>query len=86
LVEKLSSCAVENFYPDDWHSYAKLLPAARHTIGKAVTQDIERHNLNFRTHVKRLHRRTICFAKSAEMHATVIKLYVNHANAAQHKL
>ncbi|MCA1556834.1 MAG: IS1 family transposase [Acidobacteria bacterium] len=35
--------------------------------------------------MKRLRRRTICFSKSAEMHAAVIKLY-NHMNAYQHKL
>ena len=51
---------------------------ARHTISKAETLNIERHNLNFRTHLKRLHRRTICFSKSSEMHAAVIKLYVHH--------
>ena len=86
LSDKLAACAVENFYTDDWQSYAKILPAERHTISKAETLNIERHNLNFRTHLKRLHRRTICFSKSDEMHAAVIKLYVNHVNAAQHKL
>lgn len=86
LAEKLSGCAVENFYTDDWQSYRKTLPPERHTISKAETLNIERHNLNFRTHLKRLHRRTICFSKSDEMHAAVIKLYVNHVNAYQHKL
>jgi IS1 family transposase/transposase-like protein len=86
LVEKLSGCAVERFYTDDWQSYAKTLPPEQHTVSKAETLNIERHNLNFRTHLKRLHRRTICFSKSDEMHAAVIKLYVNHANAYQHKL
>ena len=86
LNDKLAGCAVEHFYTDDWQSYAKILPGERHTISKAETLNIERHNLNFRTHLKRLHRRTICFSKSAEMHAAVIKLYVNHVNAYQHKL
>lgn len=86
LKGQLAACAVENFYTDDWQSYAKLLPAEQQTISKAETLNIERHNLNFRTHLKRLHRRTICFSKSAEMHAAVIKLYVNHVNAYQHKL
>ncbi len=86
LVEKLDSCQVANYYTDDWQSYRKTLDPERHHIGKDGTQDIERHNLNFRTHVKRLHRRTICFSKSAEMHAAVIKLYVNYLNAWQHKL
>ncbi len=86
LSDKLAGCTVENFHTDDWQSYAKMLPAERHTISKAETLNIERHNLNFRTHLKRLHRRTICFSKSSEMHAAVIKLYVNHVNAYQHKL
>lgn len=86
LVAKLSGCAVENFDTDDWQSYAKMLPREQHTSSKAETRHIERHNLNFRTHLKRLHRRTICFSKSDEMHAAVIKLYVNHVNASQHKL
>lgn len=86
LAGKLAGCAVGHFYTDDWQSYAKTLPAERHTISKAETLNIERHNLNFRTHLKRLHRRTICFSKSDEMHAAVIKLYVSHVNASQHKL
>ncbi len=86
LRSKLAGCTVTHFYTDDWQSYAKTLPAARHTISKAETLNIERHNLNFRTHLKRLHRRTICFSKSAEMHAAVIKLYVQHVNDSQHKL
>ncbi len=86
LVAKLAGCRVAQFYTDDWQSYTKLLPAARHINSKAETLNIELHNLNFRTHLKRLHRRTICFSKSDEMHAAVIKLYVSHANAGQHKL
>jgi len=85
-VDKLAACAVEQFYTDDWQSYEKRLPAARHPFSKAETQDIERHNLNFRTHSKRLQRKTIYFSKSDERHAAVIKLYANHANAVQHKI
>jgi IS1 family transposase len=48
---------------EDKQAYAKLLPAKRHQVGKAGTRHIERHNLNFRTHVKRLQRRTICYSK-----------------------
>jgi insertion element IS1 protein InsB len=69
---KLAGCTVENFYTDDWQPYAKMLPAERHTISQSETLNLERHNLNFRTHLKRLHRRTICFSKSSEMHAGVM--------------
>ncbi len=41
---------------DDWKSYSKMLPPSRHRISKKVTQRIERQNLNFRTHIKRLNR------------------------------
>src|SRR5262245_18010942 len=45
---------------------------------------IERHNLNFRTRLKRLQRHTIGYSKSAVMHDAVIKLYVHHSNAGHH--
>ncbi|MGR0482402.1 MAG: IS1 family transposase [Candidatus Electronema sp. V4] len=41
----------------------KYIPPSKHVIGKADTWRIERRNLNFRTHIKRLSRRTICFSK-----------------------
>ena len=83
LLEKLAECRITRFYSDDWESYQKLIPSYRHWIGKMGTQRIERQNLNFRTHLKRLQRRTICFSKSEEMHNAVIKLYINHSNARQ---
>ena len=83
LGQKLASCQVRGFYTDDWKSYAKVLPTKRHHIGKDGTQRIERKNLNFRTHLKRMQRKTICFSKSAEMHKNVIKLYINALNSKQ---
>ena len=81
LLDNLAECRITRFYTDDWESYQKLIPSYRHWIGKRGTQRIERQNLNFRTHLKRLQRRTICFSKSEEMHKAVIKLYINHSNA-----
>ena len=84
LCDKLNHCQVKNFYTDDWQSYAKSLDPKRHHIGKQGTQNIERKNLNFRTHIKRLQRKTICFSKSFEMHYNVLKLYIHALNANQH--
>jgi insertion element IS1 protein InsB len=53
------------------------LPAGQHEVGKNNTQKIERKNLNLRTWVKRLTRKTICFSKSDLMHDTVIGLLIN---------
>lgn len=84
LIEKLSDCQVWRYCTDAWESYEKLLPTTHHWIGKALTQNIERQNLNFRTHLKRLQRKTICFSKSEVMHDTVLKLYIHHCNRHPH--
>jgi insertion element IS1 protein InsB len=86
LLQQLAGCQVSRYYTDDWQSYKKLLPAKQHQVGKEQTRHIERHNLNFRTHLKRLQRRTICYSKSPEMHDAVLKLYIEHSNAGHHHL
>ncbi|MDR1582354.1 MAG: IS1 family transposase, partial [Prevotellaceae bacterium] len=39
------------------------------------TWKIERKNLNFRTHLKRLNRKTVCFSKNEQIHDNVIGMY-----------
>jgi len=63
-------------YTDDWGSYQKYIPPQMHQIGKNKTWKIERKNLNFRTHLKRLNRRSICFSKNETIHDNVIGLYI----------
>jgi insertion element IS1 protein InsB len=84
LLQKLAGCRITRYLTDKWQSYAKFLPARRHRTGKEGTSSIERHNLNFRTRLKRLQRHTICYSKSAVMHDAVIKLFVYHSNADHH--
>ncbi len=81
LLSKVSGVQVTRFYTDNWESYQNLIPEIRHWIGKTGTQRIERQNLNFRTHLKRLQRRTICFSKSKKMLEAVVKLYVHQINS-----
>ena len=76
LMEKLRVFPIRYYYTDNWQSYAKCIPPAQHRIGKDNTWKIERTNLNFRTHLKRLHRKTICFSKKDTMHDKVIGLYI----------
>ena len=45
--------------------------------GKKNTQKIERKHLTFRTRLKRLARKTICFSKSLHMHKIMIGLLIN---------
>jgi IS1 family transposase len=65
------------YYTDDWGAYERHLDPETHEIGKTNTQKIERKNLNFRTWIKRLARRTICFSKLEKMHDIVIGLLIN---------
>jgi len=84
LCQKLAPCDVLEFYTDQWKSYSKFIDPQFHFIGKTGTQNIERKNLNFRTHLKRLQRKTIGFSKSTQMHYNVLKLYIHALNSKQH--
>ena len=76
LLEYLENIPIDCYYTDDWGAYARNLPEAHHYIGKDRTWKIERKNLNFRTHLKRLNRKTICYSKSEEVHDKVIGMYI----------
>jgi insertion element IS1 protein InsB len=68
---------IKRYYTDDWGAYERHLLTDQHEVGKKNTQKIERKNLNLRTWIKRLTRKTICFSKSEIMHDTVIGLLIN---------
>lgn len=53
LLKKLAGARVNRFHTDKWESYRKLLPRKKHAIDKEGTRNIERRNLNCRTHIKR---------------------------------
>ena len=72
LLALLSQFNIAFYMTDAWPVYRTLLASTSHVISKKYTQRIERHNLNLRTHLKRLARRTICFSKSEEMHDKII--------------
>jgi IS1 family transposase len=83
LMKQMSRCQVSCFHTDGWPSYRRVLPQTRHKVSKGGTLQIERHNFNFRTRLKRLQRRTICFSRSEELHDAVIKLFVHHSSTSQ---
>ncbi len=64
-------------FTDDWGAYQRLLLYQhRQIIGKDNTWKIERKNLSFRTHIKRLNRKIICFSKNEQIHDNVIGMYI----------
>ena len=77
LKAMLDPFGIKRYYTDDWGSYERNLETEKHEVGKQKTQKIERKNLNFRTWIKRLTRKTICFSKKENMHDTVIGLLIN---------
>lgn len=77
LKALLEPFGIRRYYTDDWGAYERHLDADKHEVGKRNTQKIERKNLNFRTWIKRLVRKTICFSKQELMHDTVIGLLIN---------
>jgi insertion element IS1 protein InsB len=64
------------YFTDDWGAYKRYLPENKHYIGKDMTWKIERKNLNFRTHIKRLNRKTICYSKNEQIHDNVTGMYI----------
>jgi insertion element IS1 protein InsB len=77
LKRLLEPFGITRFYTDDWGAYQRHLEAEKHKIGKQNTQKIERKHLTWRTRIKRLARKTICFSKKVHMHDIVIGLFVN---------
>jgi len=77
LKALLDPFGISHYYTDDWGAYSRHLGDNQHEVGKRNTQKIERKNLNLRTWIKRLTRKTICFSKLEVMHDTVIGLLIN---------
>jgi insertion element IS1 protein InsB len=77
LKALLEPFGITRYYTDSWGAYERNLPPAVHSPGKRNTQQIERKPLTFRTRIKRLVRKTICFSKSIEIPDIVIGLFIN---------
>ncbi len=76
ILALLSKFNIAFYMTDAWPVYRTKLSSVNHVVSKKYTQRIERHNLNLRTHLKRLTRRTICFSRSVELHEKVIGAFI----------
>ena len=54
----------KRIYTDRLNIYPSLIPKEIHKRFQYCTNRIERMNLNLRTHIKRLSRKTICFSRN----------------------
>lgn len=78
LKKLLAPFGINKFYTDYYTPYFKGIKTQQHFPGKRNTQKVERKFLTFRTRIKRLARKSICFSKSEFMHDTVIGMFINH--------
>ena len=77
---------ISHIYTDNNFSYQEVIPRNILKIGKQNTQKIERKHLTFRSRLKRLARKTICYYKSLEMHTILLGLLINLTEFSLHKL
>ena len=68
---------IRTIYSDDNYVYHDIIPKDVLQTGKKNTQKIERKHLTFRTRLKRLARKTICYSKSLIMHKIMLSLLIN---------
>ncbi|MDR2531607.1 MAG: IS1 family transposase [Oscillospiraceae bacterium] len=64
-------------YSDNNWAYHDVIPRSILKTGKRNTQKIERKHLIFRTRLKRLARKAICYSKTMEMHIVMVSLLIN---------
>jgi IS1 family transposase len=75
LIDKVLLLNPARIYTDRLNIYPSLIPQEIHKRFQYCTNRIERMNLNLRTHIKRLSRKTICFSKNQEYLEAHLKIY-----------
>ena len=80
LFVKLKALNIDLFLTDEWEAFKVVLPKKKHWVGKQYTKAIEGINTFFRTRVRRLMRRTVCFSKKLLYHYSMIKIIIYHRN------
>lgn len=75
ITSKLELSHARKIFTDGLFMYEYLLPKPIHCCSPVSINRIERMNLNLRTHLKRLNRRTICFTRSVIMLSACLKIY-----------
>lgn len=80
LLKKLQDIAVNFYCTDNWKAFAEVLPKEKHITGKKYTKKIEGINTWFRTRLRRLARRTVCFSKKLIYHYSIMKTAICERN------
>ena len=75
LIDKVLLLNPKRIYTDRLNIYPSLIPSEIHKQFQYCTNRIERMNLNLRTHIKRLSRKTICFTRNQKYLEAHLKIY-----------
>ncbi|MGC6422408.1 MAG: IS1 family transposase [Flavobacteriaceae bacterium] len=66
----------KKIYTDKFKQYHFLIARNIHSTRRYANNHVERMHLNYRTHLKRLHRRSICYSHSLVMLICILKIYL----------
>ena len=80
LLKKLQGVEIDFYCTDYWKAFGQVLPKEKHIIGKKYTKKIEGINTWFRTRLRRLTRRTVCFSKKLLYHYAIMKTAIYERN------
>ncbi len=75
VITSLQLAAAKTIYTDRLKQYQWLIPKALHNTKRFGTNHIERMHLTLRTHLKRLHRRSIGYSRSVALLSATVKIY-----------
>jgi insertion element IS1 protein InsB len=81
VIDSVISLSPKRIFTDKLNIYRELIPKEKHCPSGYSINHIERMNLNLRTHLKCLSRRTICFSKSEEVLQARVGLYFSCKSA-----
>ena len=76
VLHSLRLSNAKKIYTDKLKQYCFLIEKKKHSTKARGTNHIERMHLSYRTHLKRLNRRSICFSRTTHMLSYVLKIYL----------
>ena len=76
VLISLQLAEAKKIHTDKLKQYRSLIPKKMHSTKQYSNNHVERMHLNFRTHLKRLNRRSITFSRSVVMLFAILKIYL----------
>jgi IS1 family transposase/transposase-like protein len=76
VIQSLMYAQANQIFTDKLRNYQYIIQPSIHQTQRFGTNHVERQNLNLRTHLKRLNRRTICYSKSTTILSAIVRIYL----------